>query len=390
MAEYVLMNKENKVARLLYDNNTHKAVKILEVYDLRYAPPGALNVAGEMNGISFSAWFERRAIPASRAHIQNVLERLSLKSTLDLAERNFGLSLSDQYWLNSVEEPVKWKDINFFDNDFSEDLGFLTLGYNEHFKGNIDLFSPNSTLGGDLEKKWTIINGERILLKSGSGFVRQEVYNEVIAACLHKRLLSPEEYVPYWFYETGNEITCACRNMLSDNEELVSAYDLTECRKKRNDESMYQFTVRCFKEAGLDDIETFFCKMFACDFILANEDRHYRNFGAIRNVETLEYIRPAPIFDTGTSLWCRNAHIRRLDGTFLHTAKPFKSGGENPLRQLERFSDYAWFEPDRLHGFVADVGDILLRNPNMPQNRIDIICQNVEENIKTLKEFIRK
>ena len=43
--------------------------------------------------------------------------------------------------------------------------------------------------------------------------------------------------------------------------------------------------------------------MIVCDDIMANTDRHFRNFGIVRNVETLE-CRPAPIFDTGTSLWC--------------------------------------------------------------------------------------
>mgnify|MGYP007065441077 CR=1 FL=1 len=43
-------------------------------------------------------------------------------------------------------------------------------------------------------------------------------------------------------------------------------------------------------------------EMFVTDYIIGNYDRHYRNFGLIRNAETLKFISAAPIFDTDTSL----------------------------------------------------------------------------------------
>lgn len=151
------------------------------------------------------------------------MERLNIDSTLTLAEKNFGLSLSDRYWINSRENPQKWEEINFFDNEFTDDLGILTLGQ-ESESNNPNLMSPNSTVGGDLRKKWTIVNGVRMLVKGGSGFVRQEVYNEVIATRLHNRLLSPEEYVPYTLWQEGRTTYCTCPNMLKNDEELVSAW----------------------------------------------------------------------------------------------------------------------------------------------------------------------
>lgn len=38
------------------------------------------------------------------------------------------------------------------------------------------------------------------------------------------------------------------------------------------------------------------------DYIILNEDRHLNNFGVIRDVETLEWKRICPIFDTGRSM----------------------------------------------------------------------------------------
>lgn len=175
-------------------------------------------------------WWRRRAIPASRHQIQQLLDSLNLNSTLELAEENFGLSLSDRYWINNSKNPLKWEDVNFFDNDFTDDLGMLTLG--QESSGNPNLMSPNSTLGGDLNKKWKIVNGRRILVKGGTGSTRQEVLNEVVATALYNRLLSRNDYVPYFLFEENGRIYSACENMLGQDEELVTAYDVLSTRGK--------------------------------------------------------------------------------------------------------------------------------------------------------------
>ena len=44
--------------------------------------------------------------------------------------------------------------------------------------------------------------------------------------------------------------------------------------------------------------------MFVVDYLTMNVDRHLKNFGIIRNVETLKWERVTPIFDTGQSMCC--------------------------------------------------------------------------------------
>ena len=43
--------------------------------------------------------------------------------------------------------------------------------------------------------------------------------------------------------------------------------------------------------------------MLVLDYIIANTDRHWNNFGVIRNADTRCYIDIAPIYDSGTSMW---------------------------------------------------------------------------------------
>ena len=46
----------------------------------------------------------------------------------------------------------------------------------------------------------------------------------------------------------------------------------------------------------IPDVQQAVDRMIVVDYLLANTDRHYNNFGAIRNANTLEWIGPAPIF----------------------------------------------------------------------------------------------
>ena len=92
--------------------------------------------------------------------------------------------------------------------------------------------------------------------------------------------------------------------------------------------------------------------------ILANADRHWRNFGFIRNVDTLE-LRPAPIFDTGNCLWYAktDGEVATCDWTF--SARPF---GPEPQRQLALVDRAEWFEPAFLDGFVEEAMAVLARS----------------------------
>ena len=198
MACYRLMNKDYPVLEFEYDLESHVATRIVEVIDAAHAPLGLFDECGNTSRRDLNYWWRHRAIPASREQVERLLENLKLDSTLELAERNFGLLLSDRYWIDDVDAPQRWEDINFFDNDFSDDLGILTLGQDSSASmerldyAHVNLTSPSSTVGGDLRKKWKIIDGARVLVKSGVGAFNQEPYNEVVATELHRRLLEPD------------------------------------------------------------------------------------------------------------------------------------------------------------------------------------------------------
>jgi hypothetical protein len=159
--------------------------------------------------------------------------------------------------------------------------------------------------------------------------------------------------------------------------ELVSAYDLIRRRKQRNSESDLMFYVRCCEDLGIRDVMDGLARMFACDYVLANRDRHWRNFGVMRDVETLRGTRLAPIFDTGSCLWSDVPQLE-LPIDFNYTAKPFKYNGMRPYDQLQLFVGHlSWVNEKALIDFCDCVGDVLGTNPNIAPIRLDAIVRRV-------------
>ncbi len=67
--------------------------------------------------------------------------------------------------------------------------------------------------------------------------------------------------------------------------------------KKPNHISLYRHYLNCCERLGIPGMEKSLDEMMVLDYLIANEDRHQNNFGAIRRADTLQYLGAAPIFD---------------------------------------------------------------------------------------------
>lgn len=216
-------------------------------------------------------------------------------------------------------EPVRWEDINFYNNPFSDDVGNLLLGRLPAGE-TLDLVSPCNTSDGWLPKKWKIIKEERVLIKGGSGLPQQEPFNEVVAAAICRRLDIP--HVPYSIlWERGKSYN-VCPNMTNDRQDLVSAYHIQAFQKRSDHRSLYDHFLACCDTLGIPDVQPMLDRMLILDYLICNQDRHFGNFGAIRDAVTLEWQGLAPIYGSGTSLW-HESYAAMIHGRGDAAAKPF-------------------------------------------------------------------
>ena len=313
MPRKLIMCGDHPVLVFEYEPASGRACSSGEVLDSRRVPlEFTTHGKSALYAKRIDEWWRSRAIPPTRDGIRRVLDSLGAASTDELLNRTYGLSLSDQYWVKREDDPVEWKDVNFFDNPFDEALGeiLLTSYSSSH---DISLNAPDVSTGGDLPKRWTIDKntGRRLLVKSGR--TGQEPMNEVIASKLCAWLGIPA--VPYSLARSGNRLVCTCEDMLTSHEELVSAWQVLQSARTINGLNSHDQWIHAAAGFGAD--ERAVCgatdDWLVVDYLMRNTDRHYSNFGLIRDIETFA-VRPAPIYDTGASLWSGELDVDGRDG----------------------------------------------------------------------------
>lgn len=379
MMKYILMHREIEVAEIELDELSH-ITNIYEVYAEEHFPVGTLGKHG-VDKTMLAKWWAKRSIPASRSGLRETLDLLHMSVPQELLAKCYGLSLSDQYWISPKDKPLMWKEINFFDHDFSEDVGNLLFGYGE-FSDSMSLISPDNTSDGQLIKKWKIADGKRVLIKGGSNPYQQEPLCEVIASGIAERLCIPHtKYTLLWEHEKPFSV---CQDFITSETELVSAYHIMQSRKKPNDLSDYEFYLNCAEQLGVKNIREQTEKMIVLDFLIGNEDRHFNNFGLIRNAVTLEWIGVAPIFDCGTSLWynTQESLIKPLYPNL--PAKPFK---KTHREQIKLVKDFSWLDMKKLKGMEEEMEEILSQSPYISRERRTVLCDAFCQRAEMLGEI---
>lgn len=380
MSIYTLMHKNIPVVEVTIPEGSGTITEIHDVHQIKHLPIGVKIVNGNIWRQSLNSWWRNRRIPATRDGLRNLTEHPDFLDPDLLMEKCFGLSLSDQYWISPRDNPLNWSDINFFENEFSEDVGNILFG--TLTEGELDLMSPDNTSDGWLKKKWKIINGKRCLIKAGSAPAWQEPYNEVIATMLMDRL--GIYHTPYTLITQDNYPYSVCETFVTPNTELITAWYIGQSEKRPNHISVYQHYLTCCEKLGLSKIAIEIDKMIALDFIIANEDRHQNNFGVIRDVSTLEVLNVAPIYDSGSSLWFN--HLTHEIGSVKRLGcKPFKNKHDDQIKLVRSFD---WLDLSKLKGFNEEVGEFLKNAIYIDGQRRDEIIRALDIRINMLEQII--
>lgn len=337
----------------------------------------------------FRKWWKGRSIPASRQNLDEALEILGNITTDALIEKCYGLSLSDQYWAKPVDSNLEWDKINFFENEFSEDVGKALFG--EIVSATSEFFSlvsPDNTSDGWLKKKWIINDGKRILVKSGGNQYQQEPFNEVFASEICRRLNF--NHIDYNIIKTENQYFSCCEDFINQNTELIPAWQIFNLYKKDNNTSKFQHLLDCAEKIGIkiDSAKDEMVKMFILDYIISNTDRHFNNFGFIRNADSLEWIGLAPIFDSGTSMF-HDYILQILKNPLLRDsarvkAKPFSTNQKEQIKKLPIQEIIKKIDMSSLNDICNFVKELYSQNEFLEEERIDLLSVVISEKINEL------
>lgn len=375
MIKYILMHKNDKCGTILFDENIGR---ITEYHDDRN---GLSPYLGNCDIKKIQKWWEMRAVPASRATMQQVINNANCLNTEVYLAKNLGLSMTDTYWIKPSGIDLS------FDN-----VKFANLAAYSHGKipyHNATSYDPNASLGGQMEKYWDLMHKTPILVKESYKYYGQQSINEVFASIIHDRQHSGVDFVKYTAEMTEDRgIQCKCPAFTSENIELLSAYEIVESRKIQNSQALYDEYINICVENGIDyeQIQEFMDYQTMTDFLITNTDEHLLNFGVLRDPNTMNLIGPAPIFDSGNSMFYsdgRKAPYTRAGILDI----PITSFYKREEKLLGKVKNKNVVDLNS----IPSAGEVkeLYANAGIPEEKADIISKNYDTKAKMLSEFQR-
>lgn len=243
-------------------------------------------------------WLNKRVIPKNRTFVDEILKtlKLSANDTKGIIDVCKGLSLNDSYWVVPQNFEGKFARYNLYENRFSEMLSLVAYTGMGHSNA-VFTTSPELTTNGMLPKAWRFIEKEGIYLykrgTTGAANTGNEPFSEYYASQIAENMGLKAVH-----YELEN-----WKGILASKCKLFTDIDTAFIPIGRIvTEGGLKPCLDYYNELG-DDFYEQICSMLVFDAVIYNEDRHFGNFGLLRDNQSGSFISPAPIFDNGLSLF---------------------------------------------------------------------------------------
>ena len=243
-------------------------------------------------------WLQRRVIPKNRAYVAEILKTfgLSVNDTKGIIDVCKGLSLNDSYWVVPHGFTGTFAQYNLYENRFSEILSLVAytgIGQSDAAFTT----SPELTTNGMLPKAWRFIEGEGIYLYKGGTFgaanTGNEPYSEFYASQVAQAM--GLDAVAYELENWKGILASRCK-LFTDID--TSYIPIGRIVRKGGLKACLEY----YRQLGPEAYEQV-RSMLVFDAVIYNEDRHFGNFGVLRDNHTGKVTGAAPVFDNGMSLF---------------------------------------------------------------------------------------
>jgi hypothetical protein len=356
-----------------YDDEHGGIDKIIEIYNKEHSPV-VMDDNEFNNTLNIRRWFDGRCIPESREQKEKLLKATKKNNLREVMLEGYGLNLSDHYWIVKEENTAAWEEKNYFDRAFSPEIGELFFKKNKNYINDSE--TPESALNGALKKRWIIEDNTRKLIKGGTKEFFQEPFNEVLASEILSSLHIA--HVKYELRYSEKDYYSICDCMVNKNTEMIPAWCFG---KSEHNKKNYHGYIETLQKIGIQNSQAEMEKMIVFDYCIGNTDRHFSNFGIIRNPDTLQSLGIAPIFDSGTSLWCNRITISGKEETH---SSCFAETNEDQIKLVENMD---WFDHKKLKNIDEKFDKLLQKNKFIKPDRRSALCIALKERIEMVQEI---
>ena len=323
-------------------------------------------------------WLQRRVIPKNRAYVAEILKTfgLSVNDTKGIIDVCKGLSLNDSYWVVPQGFTGTFAQYNLYENRFSEILSLVAytgIGQSDAAFTT----SPELTTNGMLPKAWRFIEGEGIYLYKGGTFGAANTGNE-----------------PYSEFYASQVAQAMGLDAVAYELENWKGILASRCKLFTDIDTAYIPIGRIVRDGGLKACLEYYRQlgpeayeqiksMLVFDAVIYNEDRHFGNFGVLRDNHTGKVTGAAPVFDNGMSLFnfAMPEDFKDLDSYAKTRGTAYGVSFESVCQEV--------MGPIQARQMRKLIGFTFRRHPqlNWPEYRLEAIERHLQKRVRQLLEL---
>ena len=254
---------------------------------------------------NISAYFASRAIDSNRTNSRLLKKVLNIKENKDeyISLYCYGLVISDTYWFKPKGSKLKYKDV-CFDSDYYSELalnGELII-YHKSPK-----LSPQLTAIGSFEKCWKRKDKKWWMYKKGT---KEQIFSELFCSKLAEKLNIPT---------------------------AIYKYDFEPMSSLVGDDESYETIFNTLLEIDSNLANQYLALMYF-DCLINNIDRHNENLGLMRNVKTGQIISLAPNFDNNLALlgWDINLKFKPTNDGLIRSFVKFLKNDNRASKMFKK------------------------------------------------------
>ena len=332
----------------------------------------------EMTDDGLVKWLQRRVIPKNRAYVAEILKTygLSVNDTKGIIDVCKGLSLNDSYWVVPQGFTGTFAQYNLYENRFSEILSLVAytgIGQSDAAFTT----SPELTTNGMLPKAWRFIEGEGIYLYKGGTFgaanTGNEPYSEFYASQVAQAM--GLDAVAYELENWKGILASRCKLFTDINTAYIPIGRIVR-------EGGLKACLEYYRQLGPEAYEQI-KSMLVFDAVIYNEDRHFGNFGVLRDNHTGKVTGAAPVFDNGMSLFnfAMPEDFQDLDSYAKTRGTAYGVSFESVCQEV--------MGPIQARQLRKLIGFTFHRHPrlNWPEYRLEAIERHLQKRVRQLLEL---
>lgn len=375
--EYILRLYDTDLLTFSLSEHGIEGLKV-EIHAINQAEHSRFPLDMELSDTGLLKWLQRRVIPKNRAYVAEILKTfgLSVSDTKGIIDVCKGLSLNDSFWVVPQGFPGTFAQYNLYENRFSEILSLVAytgIGQSDAAFTT----SPELTTNGMLPKGWRFIEGDGIYLYKGGTFGAANAGNE-----------------PYSEFYAGQIAQTMGLHAVRYELENWKGILASRCKLFTDIDTAYIPIGRIVRDGGLKACLEYYQNlgaeayeeirsMLVFDAVIYNEDRHFGNFGVLRNNHSGKVIGAAPVFDNGLSLFnfAMPEDLTDLDRYAKTRGSAYGVSFENICREV--------MGPIQMGQLRKLIGFTFQRHPklNLPENRLLAIERHIQKRVRQLLEL---